>query len=115
MKEISRNELKQLIDSKGSYLLIDVREMNEMVHGKIPTAQNLPLSEFTAALELSEEEFQKKYSFSMSKRDRIIFYCRSGSRSAKATEAATDKGFNAENYKGSILDWAEIDEQVEKY
>ena len=46
---------------------------------------------------------------------RLILYCRSGGRSGRATTYAENKGFNAVNYKGSILDWAEIDSRIEKY
>jgi len=115
MSDVSRDELKDLIDNKKDYLLVDVREHDELVHGMIPTAHNLPLSELNEALLLSEQDFEKKYEFKLTKKDKIIFHCRSGGRSEKATEYANKHGFNARNYKGSILDWSEIDPNVKAY
>lgn len=38
--------------------------------------------------------------------DNIVFYCRSGKRSATAAEIAGDLGYhNVRNYAGSWLDW----------
>jgi hydroxyacylglutathione hydrolase/adenylyltransferase/sulfurtransferase len=34
-----------------------------------------------------------------------VFYCRSGSRSAMATEAFRNAGFDAYNMAGGLLDW----------
>jgi len=115
MKEVTRDQLKKLIEEKGDYILIDVREPSELMHGTIPTSKNIPLSEFTQALDMTPEEFHKKYGFTISKTDQLIFYCRSGNRSAQSTSHAEKKGFNAANYKGSILDWSEIDPNVKKY
>lgn len=115
MKIITRDELKNLIDSKGKYVLIDVREKDELVHGMIPTAHNIPLGELESALDLSSDEFNRKYGFVLVKSARLIFHCRSGGRSKKATELALQKGFHAENFEGSILAWAEIDSNVRKY
>jgi len=37
----------------------------------------------------------------------MIFFCRSGKRSATAAEAAGDKGYhNIRNYTGSWLEWS---------
>ena len=35
----------------------------------------------------------------------MVFYCRSGARSAMATEAFTQAGFDAHNMVGGLLDW----------
>jgi len=114
---ISRDELKKLIDSKGKYVLIDVREEDELKHGMIPTAKNVPMSEFNNFFDLNEKEFKEKFGFDKPKKnDNVIFYCRSGSRSHFATEVALKKGYKkAKNYFGSTNDWAEIDSNVEKY
>lgn len=116
IKIISRNELKSLIDKKENYVLIDVRNPEELQHGMIPTARNIPLQEIEHAFDLSDEEFNSKYSFVKPKKDdNIIFYCRTGGRSNRAAKILLDKGFNAKNYKGSIWDWAEIDANVKRY
>jgi rhodanese-related sulfurtransferase len=39
-------------------------------------------------------------------RDRpVVFYCRSGSRSAMATDAFRGAGFDAHNMAGGLLEW----------
>ncbi|MSR85881.1 sulfurtransferase [Candidatus Woesearchaeota archaeon] len=117
MEVISRDEVKKLIDTKGSYTLIDVREKEELSYGMIPTAHNVPLHEMELALELVPEDFQKKYGFKKpQKEDTVIFYCRTGGRSAMATAFAKEQGYvHAKNYAGSIYDWATIDPSVRRY
>lgn len=113
---ISYAELKQLIDSKGTYVLIDVREKNELEYGMIPTAKNIPLSEFETAMNLSSEEFKKKYGCGkFLPQDHVIFYCRTGARSDRAAQYAIHKGFHAKNFKGSIWEWSQYDPTVRFY
>jgi rhodanese-related sulfurtransferase len=114
MKIIERDEVVKLIEGKKC-VLIDVRREDEMKYGKINGSHNIPLSEIEKALEMESKEFEKKYGFKLSKKDRVIFYCRSGGRSAIATKIGAEKGFSCENYAGSILDWAEIDPKITKY
>ncbi len=73
--------------------LIDVREPDEYDAGRIAGARHIPLAQLPAEVaDLS--------------RDRpIVFYCRSGSRSAMATEAFRDAGFDAHNMAGGLLEW----------
>ncbi|EPQ60922.1 Rhodanese-like protein [Gloeophyllum trabeum ATCC 11539] len=92
--------------SPNSYL-IDVREPDEVVQGSIPSAVNLPLSTIAADLNLDAAAFKEKYGFEKPKKDQeLIFYCRSGKRSASAADVAKRNGFtNIFNYSGSWLDW----------
>ena len=117
MEVISRDEVKKLIDTKGDYVLIDVREKEELEYGMIPTAQNIPLQEIEQAFSLSEQEFKKKYNFPQPQKEGlVIFYCRTGGRSAIATASVEKLGFlHAKNYAGSIYDWANIDPHVRRY
>ncbi|KAG8758487.1 hypothetical protein FRC14_008112 [Serendipita sp. 396] len=87
--------------------VVDVRERDEVAQGAIPTAVNIPLSEFVEALRLPSPQFRDKYGFAKPARDSdIVFYCRSGKRSATAADSAKDNGFtNIKNYSGSWLDW----------
>jgi rhodanese-related sulfurtransferase len=114
MKQITRNELKKLIDSKEDYILIDLREKDELKHGIIPTSKNISVQEIESALKLDEEKFAKKYKFNLNKKSRIIFYCRSGGRASYACQVAEKLGYKPEFYAG-ILDWAEIDKNIKKY
>ena len=117
MEIISRDEVKSYIDTKGNYTLIDVREKEELHYGMIPTAHNVPLHELEHAFELVPEDFQNKYGFVKPKKEEVvIFYCRTGGRSAMATAFAKKQGYvHAKNYAGSIYDWATIDPKVRRY
>jgi rhodanese-related sulfurtransferase len=123
MNEITRDALKGLIDSKqtigenSQVLLIDVREPIEIQgYGSIPTSINIPMGSVDKELSLIPEAFKQKYGKTISRDKKIIFYCRSGNRSESTTKIAFDKGYvNATNYKGSALEWADIDVNVKKY
>jgi rhodanese-related sulfurtransferase len=123
MNEITRDELKQLIDShqtlgdNSPVLLIDVREPIEIqTYGSIPTSINIPMNDVDKELSLTPDAFRQKYGKTISKDKKIIFYCRSGTRSDIVTKTALSKGYvNAVNYKGSALEWADIDSYVKKY
>ncbi|KAI0271523.1 Rhodanese-like protein [Gloeopeniophorella convolvens] len=105
---LSYEEVKQKSQepSEDAYL-IDVREPDEVVQGMIPSAVNLPLSSLSGALHLDGEQFQEKYGFKKPASDQeVVFYCRSGMRSASAGDVARRNGYkNIWNYKGSWLDW----------
>jgi rhodanese-related sulfurtransferase len=73
--------------------LIDVRTSHEHEAGRIEGARWIELSELSAEAETID-------------RDRpVVFYCRSGGRSAMATEAFVNAGFDAHNMAGGLLDW----------
>jgi rhodanese-related sulfurtransferase len=45
---------------------------------------------------------------------KIIFYCRSGKRSATACELAGEAGYkNVRNYEGSWLDWTKKEQEAQ--
>ena len=73
--------------------LIDVRQPEEHEAGRIAGDRFIELSQLAAAVDTID-------------RDRtVVFYCRSGSRSAMATEAFRGAGFDAHNMAGGLLDW----------
>ena len=118
--DVSTEELAGLLKSEGNFVLVDVREVEEVrTYGMIPKANNVPLGEIEGAFssELDDQSFKEAYGFRKPDVDEVvIFYCRSGSRSDQATEAAKRLGYKkARNYKGSIWEWAEIDENVKRY
>ncbi|KAI8873656.1 Rhodanese-like protein, partial [Ramicandelaber brevisporus] len=93
---------------------IDVREPHEYAQGHIPTAHNVPLSEFQQAVELSDSAFAAKYGFEKAKLqptsgkdEQVVFYCRGGVRSLKCIGIAAQHGVTGvRNYKGSWGDYA---------
>ena len=99
MKEITVQELKQKIDNKEDFQLIDVREEHEFEMANLG-GELIPLSSVLANAD------------KISKDQPVIVHCRSGVRSATAIHAL-EKNFgytNLYNLKGGILAWArEID------
>lgn len=78
----------------GDIQLIDVRQPEEREAGRIAGDRFIELSQLAAQVETID-------------RDRpVVFYCRSGSRSAMATEAFRGAGFDAHNMLGGLQDWA---------
>jgi rhodanese-related sulfurtransferase len=73
--------------------LIDVRQRHEHEAGRIAGGRLIELSELSAAADSIDRERP------------IVFYCRSGGRSAMATEAFTQAGFDAHNMTGGLLEW----------
>jgi rhodanese-related sulfurtransferase len=73
--------------------LIDVREPHEYAAGHIAEGQHIALDELRARVAEID-------------RDRpVVFYCRSGGRSAMATQAFLAAGFDAHNMDGGMLAW----------
>jgi rhodanese-related sulfurtransferase len=103
--------------------LVDVREPDEVIQGMIPSAVNVPLSILANSLHLHHSAFKEKHGFEKpQKGQELIFYCRSGKRSASASDIAKRNGYTKYaplfvtedvlsrfcsilNYKGSWLDW----------
>ena len=82
------------LHQRGEIQLIDVRQPEEHEAGRIGGDRLIVLSDLPAALD------------SIDRSKPVVFYCRSGSRSAMATEAFRGAGFDAHNMEGGLLDWA---------
>ena len=78
---------------QGGALLLDVREQNEYDEERIPGAQLLPLSELMARFD------------ELPKDQEIVAQCRSGKRSAQATDFLRAQGYDVTNMEGGILRW----------
>ncbi|KAI8805944.1 Rhodanese-like domain-containing protein [Cladochytrium replicatum] len=106
---ISKEDLHNLVTGKVNepYILIDVREADEVAAGQIDTAKWIRLGELPDALMASKTEFQQLYGFpQVQKDDNVIFYCRSGRRSANAVAMASMLGFKrVRHYDGGWLGW----------
>ena len=113
----TRQEVQECIEKGEGYLLIDVREEDELEYGMLPTAKHISLGEVEDALRMTPDRFLKHYGFAQPKKDDvIIFYCRTGSRSVRATNIALHCGFvNAKNYVGSVREWSQYDANVKMY
>lgn len=94
MKEITVEELKQKIENKEDFQLIDVREPFEYEMSNL-NGENIPLA--GVVIEASK----------ISKDKPVIMQCRSGARSAAAAMQLEQLGYsNVYNLKGGILAWA---------
>ncbi|MDQ0428009.1 rhodanese-related sulfurtransferase [Planomicrobium stackebrandtii] len=93
MKTMTTQQVQELVESKQSIGLIDVRETNEVAAGKIPGAINIPLG--LLEFKMSELDKSKEY----------IMVCRSGGRSGQATRFLENLGYNVANMDGGMLDW----------
>jgi rhodanese-related sulfurtransferase len=74
---------------------VDVREQYERDAGHIAATLHIELDQLTAAAETLERERP------------IVFYCRTGSRSALAAQAFAAAGFEAHNLDGGLKAWVE--------
>ena len=91
--EITPEEAADLIE-EGGVELVDVRTDPEHGAGHIAGDRHVPLDELAArAAELGTP-------------GTIIFYCRSGDRSAAAAEAFRASGLDAKSIAGGLLAWA---------
>ena len=96
VKEIDAKGLKELIDSGEKVRLLDVRSANEFNQGIIEGGEFLPLH--TLPVRLND--------FSNEDGETIVFYCRSGARSAQACMfAKQNTGLEALNLRGGIISW----------
>ncbi len=73
--------------------LIDVRQRDEYDAGRISGSRLIELADLPAAAGSIDRERP------------VIVYCRSGGRSALATEALRVAGFDAHNMLGGLLAW----------
>eukprot|EP00128_Syssomonas_multiformis_P000094 Colp12_sorted_trinity150504_noHs@6326 len=106
---VTIDELKKLVTGNNTgYTLVDVRERNEVAQGFIPTAKNVPLSEFETAWQLPADKFAAKYGFPKpAPGDHLIMYCKAGVRSTNATNYLKAIGYTGpRNYKGSWDEWS---------
>jgi len=102
--EITVEELKKKMDSGEVIQLIDCRETKEFAVSNIGGTL-IPMNTIPQHLEEFDTETP------------LLILCRTGSRSAMATEFLRRNGFpNAQNVQGGIYAWNErIDSSVPKY
>jgi rhodanese-related sulfurtransferase len=92
MADYSPKEVSELL-ADGSVQLIDVRQAHENEAGRIAGGRLIELGSLSAEVHTID-------------RDRpVVFYCRSGGRSAMATQAFAEAGYDAHNMAGGLLAW----------
>lgn len=93
-------------------LVVDLRDVRERKReGKIPGSFHMP----RGMLEFWIDPDSPYYKPIFSSKDKFIFYCNKGWRSALATQAAQHMGLNNVcHIEGGFEAWIEIDAPVEK-
>lgn len=86
-------EVSELLE-RGDIQLIDVRQPREHDAGRIAGDRLIELGRLSQEAETIDRARP------------VIFYCRSGARSAMATQAFSQAGYDAHNMTGGLLDWA---------
>jgi rhodanese-related sulfurtransferase len=101
IREIDATGLKKLMNSEEQVHLIDVRSASEVAQGIIEGSEFMPLH--TLPLRMND----------LPKDKTIVFYCRSGARSAQACMfLAQNTGIQATNLRGGIISWYQAGEKI---
>ena len=104
IKQISVFELKDKMDSEDSFILLDVRESNEVNICALNGAIHMPM--ITIPNSLSELDRDKE----------IVVMCHTGMRSFQVCQYLVENGYNAVNLQGGIDQWSrEIDPTIARY
>jgi rhodanese-related sulfurtransferase len=114
IKTVSVDELRKILDGDSNALLIDIRDIRELKKtGKIKVARHMPRGMLEFWLDPQSPYYKKDITTDRTK----ILYCASNWRSALATKAIQDMGFdNVCHVKGgfqAIVDAGFEVEQVE--
>ena len=104
MKEVTVQELKDMMDRNEEFQLIDVREPFEYEVSNL-NGLNIPL----AGILIEADKVSKDIP--------VVIQCRSGKRSAQAVMLLEQQGYtNLANLQGGILAWRdEIDPDLDVY
>ncbi len=92
MDDYTPQQVAELLE-QGGIQLIDVRQPEEHAAGRIAGDRFIELGQLATQVETIDRERP------------VVFYCRSGSRSAMATEAFRGAGFDAHNMLGGLIEW----------
>ena len=108
-KEIAVEQVRQMLDAKHNFKLIDVREPSEYEICKIQEATLIPLGDIEA------RDISRLNGLNLD--DEIVLHCKAGVRSMKALKAMEEMGVrNLKSMRGGINEWSEkIDSSVPMY
>ncbi|MDC1068830.1 rhodanese-like domain-containing protein [Candidatus Kapabacteria bacterium] len=97
-KEITNQELSDLLSSKKGIVLVDVAEPDEHSEARLEGAVNVPIMGL-------KDNFEKEFP-NINKDDEIVLYCYSGMRSAIGVEKLNELGYtNVKSLVGGISKW----------
>jgi rhodanese-related sulfurtransferase len=99
-EEMSPKQAEELL-REGVAQLVDVREPYEHEAGRIAGSRHIELEQLPGE------------AASLDREQPLLFYCRSGSRSALAADAFAAAGFDARNLDGGLKAWVEAGLPIE--
>ena len=92
---ITMEEAKNVFETQGDYIILDVRREDEFAEGHIPGAINVP-----------NEDIQDTEPSELPDKNQTIYvYCRSGNRSKQAASKLVAMGYTNIIEFGGIMDW----------
>jgi rhodanese-related sulfurtransferase len=94
-KNITVNELHELLASDDTLQLLDVRDIAEFELGHVPHALPMPL----AIVPLRANEIRRSLP--------VYTICETGGRSAQAARWLSSNGYEAINVRGGVAAWRE--------
>ena len=92
---ITMDEAREIFQTEGDYLILDVRRADEFAEGHIPGAINIANEDIKSS---EPKELQDK-------KQTIYVYCRSGNRSKQAAAKLAAMGYTNIVEFGGIIDW----------
>ena len=92
---ITMDQAKEIFQTQGDYIILDVRRADEFAQGHIPGAINIANEDIVST---EPKELKDK--------DQTIYvYCRSGNRSKQAATKLAAMGYTNIIEFGGIIDW----------
>ena len=92
VSSITASEVNRMIENNDEFILVDVRTKAEYDSEHIKGAINISLDEIESTTTLKKDS-------------KIVVYCQSGNRSAKAARKLVDNGYSDVYDLGSIVGW----------
>ena len=100
VNEIDIFQLKKLLDEDYQFKLIDIREDNELLNGKINSAQHIGRGVLEKNIEANAPDREEE----------IILYCAGGGRSVLGCKSLQDMGYKkVYSLRGGIGEWINAD------
>lgn len=93
--QITMDEAKEIFETPGDYIILDVRRADEYAGGHIPGAINVANESINDTCPKELPDLNQT----------IYVYCRSGNRSKQASEKLVSLGYTNIIEFGGILDW----------
>ena len=103
IREVTPAEAMRLHASDGAVVFLDVRDLNEVILGKIP-----------GAVHVSRGNLETKIEAAVPRDAKVVIYCATGNRSALAAVTMEAMGYrDVCSMSGGIRDWAALGGDIE--